>query len=479
MNKILKSFSDKKFRYGAFSTVICVFVIALLVVVNLVFSLFDLKFDLTLDKRYSISQASKDVISGITDKITIYALVRTGSEDLQYTSLLNQYADTNSNISVVYKDPYLYPAFANSYKTDNEDIAVNSIIVESAKRFKVIPYEELFTLEFDYNTYQQYVKSIDIEPQVTNAIKYVSDDNTSVIYRVNNHGEAPLADSIIKQISMANYDVKDLNLFEAEAVPNDAAMLFLSTPNRDYSKEEAEKALVYLQGGGRAVYLADSSLLLTEPLPNYKSITDEYCIAFGDDIILEGNRSYSFNANPYYILPTRANHDITSKIAKNTYMLTAFAASIAPTENVRSSVKIEPLLVTSRESYAKNADSVYTEKEQGDAAGPFGVAVAVTNSVYMPEAVTTKLVVVGTSSIVDAAVNEVVSGGNTDFILNSINWLNDESDYVYIPPQVNAGLGNLVMSDMHGLILTVAAIFVLPCGILATGIIVWLKRRAR
>lgn len=477
MKKYFKSFTDKKFRYGAFSTLTAVAVIAALVAVNLVVSLFDKKFDLSADKKYSISQESKDIVAGLSDKVTIYALFKTGNENLQYQALLEEYEKASSNISLVYKDPYLYPQFVEQYKKDGEDIPVDSIIVESEKRSKVILADELYTLDYDANTYSTYVKSVDVEPQVTNAVKYVTDDNTPVIYQVTNHNEAEITGNIAKQITLANYDIKPLNIFTEDAVPDNTCILILSTPSKDYTPDEAKKVRDYLENGGRAIIFADFML---EPQPNFSSIIEAYGVTLGNNLIIEGSRTNSLSNNPYYILPNYTSHDIVSGFsAKNIYTLFGSAASLKRMDAVKNSTKIEPILTTSKQSYAKGVDMTSLNKEAGDEDGPFDVAVAITDSVYMPDVIITKLVVAGTSSVTNNSVNTLVSGGNGDFILASIDWLSERDETTYVSSKMNYSLDNLVMNDLQGLFLTATSMFIIPGGIVIAGIVVWLRRRNR
>jgi len=476
MKKILKSFSDKKFRYGAFSTLISVVVILTLAAANLVVSLFDVNFDLTLDKRYSISKESKKILSEVAEDVTIYALFKTGGGNLQYETLLNEYAQASNHITVVYKDPYLYPTFVEAYKTDAaESIPVDSIIVESAKRFKVIRADELYTLGFDYESYQQYVKSMDIEPRVTNAVRYVSQDNTPKIYQITNHSEVPIPETMQKQITMANYEVFPLNIFE-EDIPEDTDILMLTTPVRDYSPGEAQKVKDYLSSGGRALILYDAA---QTPAANFLSIMQAYCVTHNNDFIFEGSRANYMGTYQYLLLPDKAAHDITNNLPANTYVVSISSSGLSPSSAVRNSIKIEPILVTSKQSYAKTGETESTNKEANDASGPFDIAVAVTDSVYMPETVITKLVITGSSSFLYEDMNTYVAGGNGDFLLSCFNWLNDRDDTVYILPKTNFTLENLVINSSQGNILALSAMFGLPGGILACGVIVWARRRNR
>jgi len=258
VNNLIESLKNKKFRYGAFSTLLAVFVIAILLVVNLVVGEFNIRYDLTRTQMYSITDTSINLLRELSEDVTIYALFRTDQANLQFTELLEQYAHYSNRVRVVYRDPFLYPQFVESYRrSDEEQISVNSVIVESARRFRVIPAEDMVTFTFNFETFQRELTSIDIEPQVTNAIKYVTEETTPVIYVLTGHNEAEISDALTSRLMLGNYDFKELNLFNEESVPNDATLLFISTPERDWSPDVADRVREYLQNDGNALFLID------------------------------------------------------------------------------------------------------------------------------------------------------------------------------------------------------------------------------
>ena len=69
-----KFFTDKKIRYGTFSTVITLVFIAVLIVVNLIIGELDHKFDMTSADTYSISEKTRNVLVGLDKDITIYTM---------------------------------------------------------------------------------------------------------------------------------------------------------------------------------------------------------------------------------------------------------------------------------------------------------------------------------------------------------------------------------------------------------------------
>jgi ABC-2 type transport system permease protein len=463
----------KKFRYGAFSALAAALFVALLLVVNLIVASLNLKYDLSADKKFSLSKQSLDILAGLERPVTIYALCREGTDDLQYRSLLKAYPEASGKISLVYRDPVKFPQFAEKFRQNGEDIPIDSVIVESGDRFRVIKADDLVTVGYDYSTYQQRLESIDIEPQVTNALRYVEGEGTVVVYAVTGHDEIPLTDAIAKQVKMAGYDAAELDLLK-EDVPEDAAALLLAAPSRDYTGDEARKARDYLKNGGKALLTASYT---PEKMPNFEALLEDYGVSFGADIALDANPRNAAGGQRQMLLPDYAEHEITRTLRNGNGVVCLYGSTIFErTGLVKSSVLIEPLLTTSSDSYAKNvrsgAQSLTIEREDGDKAGPFDVSVAITDG-------DTKIAAIGAMTVLDGSLNAYAAGGNATLIVNSLNWLAGAGQGVYIPPK-SADSGRYVtINDLAGRILGLSAVIILPLLILITGGCVWAGRRGR
>ena len=483
MDKIIASLKNKKFRYGAFSTLLVVFVLAIIVVINLVVGQFDIKYDLTINKMYSITDTSIKLVQELTEDITIYALFKTGQENKQFQEMLEQYSYYSNRVKVVYRDPYLYPQFVDRFKrSEDEAIAVNSVIVESAKRFKVVPAADMVTYTFNYETFQNDLTSIDFEPQVTNAIKYCAEESTPVIYVITGHNEMQITESFMKQMMLGNYDFKDLNLFTETAVPDDASLLFIPSPERDWSPDEADKVRNYLNDGGSALFIVD---IMTSDFefPSLRGLLNSFGVDAMEKLIYEANPRNLYQGHPLYLLPNQALHEITDPIRRSGYPNLIIAGTAVEVMNDRRlSINIEPLLTTSADAYAKiGTGAASVNKEPGDADGPFNVAVAVSDYQYVGnQNIITKMVVIGSSFILDSSADNMVMGANSDLILNSVNWLAGSQSSIYVRSKSpSTGMSYLVMDGFQGLLITLTSMVFIPLLIIGTGVTVWLRRRNR
>ena len=168
------------------------------------------------------------------------------------------------------------------------------------------------------------------------------------------------------------------------------------------------------------------------------------------------------------------SHDILSSVTSNKLkILMPGAQGIELKKIKKSSTKIEPLLVTSKNSWAKtNLDATTTEKEPGDLTGPFNVAVAITDT--LDNGNETKMVVVSNSLFVNG--QYAMNAANVDFITNSFNWLQNREDSVSIvPKEFDNNIMNINAAQQ--LIISGLVVIIIPLVIVVMGLRVWFRRK--
>ena len=129
------------------------------------------------------------------------------------------------------------------------------MIVVCGDRSRVVDYSDVYTYSYDYSSYTRSVDGYDAEGQLTSAIEYVTMDASElpVIYAVSGHGETELSGKFTDAVSKANITLSDLTLLKEDAVPSDAAALIINGPTSDFSKDDAEKVISYINGGGKVL----------------------------------------------------------------------------------------------------------------------------------------------------------------------------------------------------------------------------------
>ena len=254
--KFKDTVNKKYLKNGSYSSVMIVVFVAIIIVINMIVGNLPSKYtqlDISAEKLYTIGDETKAMLKDLNKDVTIYQIAQSGSEDETISNLLQRYADESDHITVEVKDPVVNPKFVSEYTTDN--LSSNSLIVVCGDRNKVVNYNNIYQSELDYNTYSYNTTGFDGEGQITSAIAYVTSEDLPILYTLEGHGEQELDSTIKEDVEKANMDIKSLNLLTEGSVPEDASCLLIDSPTSDFSDDEKDAIITYLENGGKAMIL--------------------------------------------------------------------------------------------------------------------------------------------------------------------------------------------------------------------------------
>ena len=473
--KIKESMNKKYLKNGSYSVVISAVFIVIVVVINMIVGALPTKyseFDLSSQKLYSIGDQTKSFLKDLDKDVTIYQVVQSGSEDETISKLLEKYEEESSHIKVEEKDPVVNPKFTSEYTSD--EVSANSLIVVCGDRSKVVDYSNIYESSIDYNTYQSQTTGFDGEGQITSAISYVTSEDMPVLYTLDGHGEKELSSDIQEDIQKANIDIKSLNLITEESVPEDAACLLINAPTSDISETEKDAIIEYLENGGKAMIFSDYT---TESMDNFDAVLKNYGVERVDGIVIEGDTQH-YAQMPYYLVPTVNSTDaISDFVSQGYYVLMPYAQGIKQSDDIRDTVTVNSLLTTSDSAYSKvDVNSGDIEKADGDVDGPFDLGVSITET--LDDDKETQIVYYTSSNLMDSQINQMVSGGNEQMIMSSLNWMcsNDETTTISIPSK-DLQVSYLTLTAYDVSFWKICVMGLIPGAFLVIGFMVWLKRR--
>ena len=220
------SFSGKRFRNGTYSAGIIVFVVAIVIVLNLIVAKLPAKYmqlDVSGNNMFSMDEESRKLLDRVEENIKIYYLLGNAEQEQypQVTRLLDKYEEYSDHIKVLTRDKELYPSFGNQYDATSSTI----LVVESEKRFKLVDYDELYTVSNMEDAYYGYAEpqyAFNGESAIANAVSYVITDNLPKVYMLEGEGELKLADSVSELIENSNVILESVNLSTVDKMPEDA-----------------------------------------------------------------------------------------------------------------------------------------------------------------------------------------------------------------------------------------------------------------
>ena len=473
------AFSKKMIGTGAFSAGMIVVMCAICVVVNLVLTALPAKYtsiDCSATRLYSLTNDTKDRVSKLDEDITIYVLNSKKSKDAKIDETINRYKDLSSHIKVKYVDPVTSPKFYQDY-TDTTP-TTNSLIIESKNRSKVIDYNDIY--EYDSSSYyygyqsQSSITGYDAEGQITSAIEYVTmdADELPVIYQITGHNETEIGSNFQSVVSKANANLKSLELFNEEKVPEDATAIIINSPTVDFNEEDAQKVIDYLNGGGKALIVG--CYAYNDELANFNKILSAYNVSFKTGVIAE-NDSSKYYQNPLYLLPTVETTDYTSD-ATDGYVFLAGSCAINYPEDT-DDVTYTKLLSTSDSAVLKKDwKNITTSKaEDADENGPFTTGLAVNDS-----STGASIVVFGTPYVVDDSYDNAVSGNNADMFKDVITSMTGNVELASsVIPVKDYTLSNITINTLQAVVTGLIIMVAVPILLIIIGIVVWAMRRKK
>lgn len=427
-------------------------------------------FDLTENRLYALTDETKAFLSGLSEDITIYVLAEEGAGDADFSKTLERMADQSTHIKIKYVSPAKNPNFYQNY-TDVQPSS-GSLIVEGDRRSTVVDYGDIYTYEMDYSTYSYQTTGYDGEGQTVSALAYVTTEDMPVFYAIGGHGELELEEKFVNTITKENAACETLMLYSVDEIPEDAQGVILNAPTSDYSKEDAEKVIAYLQKGGNALII---STMAEGEMANFKSILDFYGITEVDGTIVEEDRNYYYQ-NPYYLFPEIVSAEVTAPLADG-LVFAPFSKGLSYDEE-KDDIHYTPLLTTSSSAFSKVdiTDNSDYSKGANDIDGPFTVSVEVEKSTE--NGGVSHAYVVGGESLFTSLADDMAPGNNVKLFSSMISMLAEHESSVAVPVK-SLSMPNLVFNAQTAYLAAVLCVIVIPLATLAAGLVVWLRRRRR
>ena len=478
---------SKRFRYGGFSLLLTIIVVAVVVLVNVGVTALDnnwnLKLDVTANKMYDISSQTTNIMKNLKEPIRFIALYPEASANDQRTTwvveLLRRYKQINPGM-IEYEsvDSAKNPTYANQFNTSGSGISDNSVIVVNANdpsRFRVVDASSMYEFDYDMNTYQQYIKAFIGEQALTNAAVFVSSEDQQRVYFLKDHNEVPFsqyssyAQSPIEQLNIAVAEMGMTELGKLE--PSD--ILVVNSPQRDISPDERETLKNFLESGGKLLYMREGG---GAELENFESLLALFGITVNHDLVIEGDESKYQMGNPTIIIPDMTSNDITSSLISSRLVpVLPLVSSFDITPIEKGTRTITPFLTTSNTAFGKvDLEDPNVTMGGSDLPGPRTVGLTVEENQINGN--TTKIVVLGSTQFVSTS-TFVSYSGNGDLFFNSIRYLQGTSSAVSIIGKSLLGNRLNVTSTTQLFALVGLVLILIPLVLIVTGLVIWLKRR--
>ncbi len=390
-------FKSTRFKKGGFATILTIGFIVIVILFNVFFSILEdrfpsLKLDMTENKIYSLSDDALDAAKKIDIDTTVYILA---SEDkakddsllasygLQYSQipiLCEKCAEANPKIHVEYVDLDLNPQFASQTKYQGYKLQSGTVILENARRIRVLGIGDFFTTEYDSNYTPTYYMQTG-GALTTGLMQVQAAEIPKIAIATGGHSEA-LTSSLKPQngtyrtvsfqelMESNNFEYEEFDIL-TEEIPEDASILLLPTPMTDYTQTELEKMDAFLAESvskNRAIWVTCDP---SQPeLPNFSTFLAEWGIELPNNtMIYETDSSHTTtNFEYYFISDLTGDVDIGGVKGTNEYgyFYTPVCRPVTLLYNYNSNNTTYSLAKTTEFAYTKALAEEGEENGQGE-----------------------------------------------------------------------------------------------------------------
>ncbi len=452
-NEIKERFGHRTARYWFNAVVMVGLAFGIVVVVSALVTRHSYRWDLTENRRHSLSSQTIKILQSLKTDVTATAFYRTDQPGKRVAEDLFRQYESYSGGKFKGKgvDPDREPGLARRYGVES----YGTVVLETKTKSEKVTDAE--------------------EEKLTNALVKVTREGNRVVYVVRGHGEHELSNTerpgfseAKAAMARANYEVKELLLARDPKIPDGAALVIVPGPKNDLFPQELEALDKYLARDGKLLLMVDP--FQAEGLKKYLA---KYGIMLGDDLVVELNPlGRLFGIGPEVpVVSQYESHPITRDMGGQ-MTLFPLTRSVSPAKTPPKGVTVQPLARTSPESWGEtNREELQRgqlTRDPQDNSGPLPVAVVAT----MDKA---RLVVVGTSNL---ASNQFFNAaGNRDFFLNAVSWLAEEENLIAIRPK-ETKQAPVILTASQGQAIFWLPVVILPGMVAVCGIAVFLRRRA-
>lgn len=450
-------------KYGSFMTVYAVLVFMSLALVNAISQGHYRKFDMTEEGIFTLSPQSEKIVRALSEKVDIYAFVKP-QERIKTAEFLDKYEYASDMVSYTVVDPDKKPAMTRKYNVTD----YGAIVVETASGRR------------------EAAKKL-TEDEVTGAILKATTSRQKKIVVLTGHDERGIEDEkpmgwsgARQALESQMYRVETLNWFETGGVPEDADLLIVPGPRKDFQPGEVERLVEYAEKGRKLLIALDPVFL-----PVLEKAFEKYGVTFGGDMILDP-LSQSLGFDPLVAaVASYEGHPVVKDFTAATFY--PVARSLLIDEGNERNAKLEVIAKTTTQSWGEtdiksieNAEPVFSERD--DLPGPRVVAVSVQWETGPPrerraigeKPEKAKMIVVGDS---DFASNSTINfSGNRDLLLNMAAWLMEDEALVSIRPETR-GFNPIFFTSLQLSVIFWVAVVAIPAAVGAAGVYVRARRR--
>lgn len=319
--------NEALFKRGGYSLAITAIVLVGLIAFNWLIGVladrFHLEFDMTSNKKNSISEKNIEYIESVENQVDItvigneenfanlvayyaqnyYGVSISSTADYEYfeqtQTLISKYGEYNDNLKIKYVDQQSteYTAITTNYPSYQfipGDIILECAIGEN-ERTKILSFNDIYATTESTSYYSTYytLASNKLESALTGAIAYVTSTDTKKVALISGHSTNSYTEAYHSLLVSNNYNITEISDTLISEISDEYDAIIISAPTIDFIGSELDAISEFLDNDGKLgkglIFFADAA---SPYLPNLYAFLEQWGISIDEGILFE---TYSGN----------------------------------------------------------------------------------------------------------------------------------------------------------------------------------------
>ncbi len=300
--------ADKRIKFGSNTVAFIALILGILVLVNFLSSRRFLRADLTEDKRYTVSKATKNVLKSLDDIVTITVYYSTEPADLarvrrEIRDVLDEYKAFSQKLQIDFIDP---ADFDDAQKQELRFKGIPEVQHDVFKKDKVEIAMVYKAISVGYSGKEEVLPIVqstsNLEYELTSTILKVTTKEAKTVGFLTGHEEFDINAqtqgnqqfrALLDKNGRGQYNLTSVNLQTGEPIDQSITTLVVAGPKQTLTEREKYEIDQFIMRGGRAIFLVDPitmppGTLQAAPLSTgLNDLLKHYGIKLGNNLIAD------------------------------------------------------------------------------------------------------------------------------------------------------------------------------------------------
>ena len=297
---------NKRIKYGGNTLAFVAIILGILALINFLSTRRFIRADLTEDKRYTISKATRNVLDTLDDIVTITAYFSTNPAEVaqirrDVRDVLEEYNAFSKKLQIDFVNP---AEFDDAQKQELRFKGIPEVQINVVRKDKAEIANVYMGISIGYSGKEEILPVVrstaNLEYELTSTILKVTTKEAKTVGFLTGHGEFDINAQNYQQFrqlldknGQGQYNLTPVSLQDGKAVDSTVATLVIAGVQQPLTERDKYELDQFIMRGGRAIFLVDpiqmqpGTLQATPLITGLNDLLEHYGVKLGNNLLLD------------------------------------------------------------------------------------------------------------------------------------------------------------------------------------------------